>query len=77
MSNIFLNEKLCPVIADWGLATKANGTTLGGTRSYMDPKRDKIAQDLRPSDIWSLGMMFYEMIEAKYPFNDDYLAFLK
>jgi serine/threonine protein kinase/tetratricopeptide (TPR) repeat protein len=77
-ANIFLTSDGLVKILDFGLAklkeltqlTRA-GTTLG-TAHYMSPEQASgRGTDLR-SDLWSLGVVFYEMVSGRVPFLGDH-----
>lgn len=76
-ANILLTRSGQAVLADFGIAQIVGGTrhtvtgALLGTLNYMSPEQGlKGISDAR-SDIYSLGVVFYEMLTRQPPYNAD------
>lgn len=75
-SNIMFRDELTPVLTDFGIARKTDSehrlTKTGmvvGTPYYMSPEQITGREIDGRSDIYSLGIMFYELLVGELPFR--------
>ena len=77
-ANILIHKDGTPVLADFGLAKMADSirkiTASGivlGTPEYMSPEQAAGEPIGAPSDLYSLGVVAYEMLTGRVPFEAD------
>ncbi len=77
-ANILLSKENVPVLVDFGFAERYELNSKDafisnlsyGTPEYLSPERARgLPHDTRKSDVWSLGITFFEILIGRTPFE--------
>jgi tetratricopeptide (TPR) repeat protein/tRNA A-37 threonylcarbamoyl transferase component Bud32 len=77
-ANIMVDEETRAYIMDFGLARRHDQVkpddvlSSGGTSAYMSPEQARGEGVDHRTDIWSMGVVLYEMLAGELPFRGDY-----
>ena len=78
-ANIMLLEDGLVKVTDFGIAhvtvsSKTKTGVIKGTPFYMSPEQTMGRKVTGPSDIFSLGVVFYQLLTGRFPFTGDSLS---
>ncbi|MGA7306934.1 MAG: protein kinase [Rhodothermales bacterium] len=77
-ANIMLTDRGEVVVLDFGVAKLAGGLELTktgstiGTAHYMSPEQIRGERVDQRSDLWSMGVVLYQILTGRRPFDGDY-----
>ncbi|MCY2968666.1 MAG: protein kinase [Planctomycetota bacterium] len=70
--NILLNVRLEPILTDFGVSSPAvvdsHQSDRGGTSAYFAPERLRHGSPDPRWDVWSIGVVLYELLAGHHPF---------
>ena len=70
-SSDIINNKVLFKLGDWNLASTKNIRGRYGTTEYMSPEVIREKHITKKNDIWSLGIVLYQLVYDNFPFTND------